>query len=101
LFKDNSIQIAIDSNDKITNKDISTNLGGVLIGHEFLFNRCIFSQQLGYYFFNEMPSLVDYFYHRWGFNYKLSRHAMLGLNLNANLQKAYLIDLRLVFSLYK
>jgi hypothetical protein len=103
LFKDNSIQIAIDSNDEITNKDISTNLGGVLIGHEFLFNRFIFSQQLGYYIFNELPkesNFVGTFYHRWGFNYKLSRHVMLGLNLNANLQKAYLIDLRLVFSVF-
>lgn len=104
LFKDNSIQIAIDSNDEITDKNLSTNLGGVLIGHEFLFNRCIFSQQLGYYIFNDLPEESNYvgtFYHRWGFNYKLSRHIMLGLNLNANLQKAYLIDLRLVFSFYK
>jgi len=40
-------------------------------------------------------------YHRWGINYKLNRRVMLGINLNANLQKAFILDGRLIFSLYK
>lgn len=102
FFRDHSMRMAVDSNIFYLNKDVSINLGGVLLGHEFIFNRCIFSQQLGVYFFNELPSeLVDRVYHRWGFNYKLHKQWMLGLNLNANLQKAFLFDIRMIFSLYQ
>ncbi|MFM1971146.1 MAG: hypothetical protein RL731_968 [Bacteroidota bacterium] len=102
MFRDHSMRTAVDSNIFYLNKDVSINLGGLLLGHEFIFNRCIFSQQLGMYFFNELPSdLVGRFYHRWGFNYKLHKQWMLGLNLNANLQKAFLFDLRMIYSLYQ
>lgn len=100
-FRDHSMRTAVDSNIFYLNKDVSINLAGTLIGHEFVFNRCVFSQQLGMYLFNELPSkLVGRFYHRWGFNYKLNKQFMVGLNLNANLQKAFLFDLRVIFSLY-
>ncbi len=100
-FRDHSMRMSVDSNIFYLNKEVSINLGGLLIGHEFVFNRCIFSQQLGMYYFNQLPQdLVGRFYHRWGFNYKLNKQFMAGLNLNANLEKAFLFDLRLVYSLY-
>jgi hypothetical protein len=101
-FRDNSLRTAVDSNIFYLNKDVSINLAGALIGHEFVFNRCVFSQQLGMYLFNELPSkLVGKFYHRWGFNYKINKQIMAGLNLNANLQKAFLFDVRIIYCLYK
>lgn len=42
FFKDNSNRMAIDSNGLVPNKDRNINLAGVMIGHEFLFNRMIF-----------------------------------------------------------
>jgi hypothetical protein len=101
-IRDHSMRTSVDSNIFYLNKDVSINLIGALAGHEFVFNRCVFSQQLGMYLFNELPSeLVGKFYHRWGFNYKLNKHFMVGLNLNANLQKAFLFDMRLIYCLYK
>ncbi len=101
-FRDHSMRMAVDSNSLNPNKDVSISLAGAMVGHEFVFNRCVFSQQLGMYLFNELPpDLVGKFYHRWGFNYKLNKQFMVGLNLNANLQKAFLFDARVIYSLYK
>jgi hypothetical protein len=101
-YVDQSMQVAMDSSDIYRPQHLSNKLAGLLVGHEFLFNRCIFSQQLGVYLFKEVPGvLINKVYHRWGFNFKLNKRFMLGLNLNSNLQKAFIFDARLVFSLYK
>lgn len=99
---DKSMRSALDSNFYTWDLNLDHRLAGVMVGHEFLFNRMIFSQQLGYYIYKEIPDdLLRNLYHRWGINYKLSRRWMLGINLNSNLQKAFILDGRLVFSLYK
>jgi hypothetical protein len=99
---DNSMRTALDSSAYTWNLNLDHKLAGVMLGHEFLFNRMIFSQQLGMYIYKEIPeNVLGKLYHRWGINYKLSRNVMLGVNLNSNLQKAFILDGRLVFSLYR
>lgn len=101
-YVDESMDAGMDSSEIYRDMNLDHRLVGLLLGHEFLFNRMIFSQQLGVYIYKELPGeLVNRVYHRWGINYKLSRRWMLGINLNSNLQKAFILDGRLVFSLYK
>jgi hypothetical protein len=70
---------------------------GLLVGHEFLLGRFIFSQRIGVYVFNQNPYFEDW-YHRWGLQYKMSRHWWAGFNLKAHKHVADYIDLRLVYS---
>jgi len=101
-FKDESMDFALKRHNIYYANTFDVRLLGLLAGHEFLFNRMIFSQQLGYYLHNEIPKeFVGRFYHRFGINYKLNKHLMFGLNLNSNLQKAYIFDARMLFSLYR
>lgn len=86
--------------DRYWDRDLNSKMAGLMIGHEFLFNRCIFSQQLGYWVFKDNPEFFRA-YHRWGISYKLNKEIRVGLNLNASLQKAYFIDARLTYSLYR
>jgi hypothetical protein len=71
-----------------------------MLGHDFLLGNYVFSQQLGYYLFNE----TNYFnsvYHRWGLLYKTKSNLNFGINLLAHAQVANFIDLRLVYSFNK
>ncbi len=98
---DKGMRTAMDSSALYYGKNISDKLGGILIGHEYLFNRCIFSQQIGYYFYKKIPGeLVGPIYHRWGIYYKLNKYFKLGLNLNVDIQKAFVFDARIVYSFY-
>jgi hypothetical protein len=101
-FKDESMDFALQKHNVYYAYTFDVRMLGLLGGHEFLFNRMIFSQQLGYYLHNEIPKeFVGRLYHRFGINYKLNKHLMLGLNLNSNMQKAYIFDARMLFSFYK
>lgn len=101
-YKDESMRYAMDHHPDYYDKNYDNRLVGLLGGHEFLFNRCLFSQQLGVYLYKEVPGeFINRVYHRWGYSYKLSRKVMMGINLNANLQKAFLFDLRLAYCWYK
>ncbi|MBJ7428044.1 MAG: acyloxyacyl hydrolase, partial [Bacteroidia bacterium] len=66
---------------------------GLTFGHEFLLGNFIFSQQLGYYAFNESTYFSN-FYHRWGLLYKTKSNLNLGINLLAHAQVANFIDFR-------
>ncbi len=96
-FQDLSNKRYLDS--RFFYKNYDSRMVGVLAGHEFVLNRFIFSQQLGFYLFKDNPEFSR-IYQRWGISYKLNREFRLGLNLNASLQKAYIFDLRLSYSLY-
>ena len=69
---------------------------GILFGHEFLLGKFIFSQRLGYYYFSEMP--YERFYHRWGLNYRISKHWGAGFSLLAHKQVADFFNVKLTYS---
>ncbi|HEY9341708.1 MAG TPA: acyloxyacyl hydrolase [Hanamia sp.] len=80
--------------------DTDYNRFGVLAGHEFLFKKFNFSQQLGLFVYNRDPDL-GLIYHRWGLNYKMNPHWMIGCNLSAHRITADFLDIRLVYLKYK
>jgi hypothetical protein len=84
----------------------SSTLAGLLIGHQFLLNRFIFSQQLGVYVFKQTvqfnenyTNLYHTIYHRWGISYKLSEHWSLAINILVHNQIADFIDGRVIYRL--
>jgi len=99
-FADESMRSAMDNNPNESYKELSHHRVGITLGHEFLFNKFIFSQQFGYYLFKEIP-FVGITYHRWGLTYKVNKHIQFGTSLLANLQKANFLDCRFSYSFYR
>lgn len=79
------------------NLDRSYFRSGLLIGHEFLLGKFVFSQQLGYYLFNEAPYFTS-LYHKWGINYYTNSGLYLGTQLLVHRQVANFIDFRIGYS---
>ena len=82
----------------------SSTLAGVLIGHQFLLNRFIFTQQLGFYiskhtktYNTQYAELFQSIYHRWGLQYKINDHLFAGITLLAHNQIADFIDAGIVY----
>jgi hypothetical protein len=93
VFHDEALKHKI-KNDSLNSSALRS---GVLIGHEFLLGKFIFSQRLGIYVFNP----TDYFntiYHRWGIHYRLNKSWGAGFNLQAHRHVADFIDLRIIYS---
>ncbi len=95
---------AMESIKKMLGDNTNCNMLGLMIGHEFVFRRIFFSQQLGYYLYKNtatfsmlyqqpFPSL----YHRWGLRYKLNQQWYIGFNMLAHKQVADFIDVRLSY----
>ncbi len=94
---DNSLRRQLD-NDTLNN--LSSNRLGLLFGHEFIFNRMVFTQQIGWYAYNQIPYFNN-LYHRWGVNFRVSNRFWPGISLLANAQKAQFIEFRTTVNLYK
>lgn len=77
--------------------DASATRAGLLLGHEFLLGKFIFSQRFGIYVFNPTNYFEDV-YHRWGIHYRINRHLGTGFNLQAHRHIADFIDLRFTWS---
>ncbi|MCU7549071.1 acyloxyacyl hydrolase [Chitinophagaceae bacterium LB-8] len=73
---------------------------GLLVGHEFILGKFLFSQRLGIYVFDQTP-YYDQLYHRWGLQYRINQHIGVGFNLQAHRQVADYVDLRVVYSFQK
>jgi hypothetical protein len=67
-------------------------------GHEFLWARIIFRQQIGVYLFDKTPYNPAW-YHRWALLYRMNNRLMAGVSIKAHKQVANFTDLRLTFSL--
>jgi hypothetical protein len=93
-------------------KSIKYNLGdsssntfaGLMLGHQFLFRKIIFSQQLGFYLSKHTNIYVNLYqqpfpviYHRWGLLYKLTPHWYIGFNMLVHNQVADFIDGRITY----
>jgi len=68
----------------------------VMIGHEFLWGKYVFSQQVGVYLFDFTPYYPGWF-HRWGLYRKVGDKFMAGINLKAHKQVANFVDFRLIY----
>lgn len=93
VYDDKSLRMQI-KRDSIR---VSAVRSGLMVGHEFLLGKFIFSQRLGIYVFNQTP-YYDRVYHRWGIQYFLTKNISIGLNLKAHRHVADFVDLRLTYS---
>lgn len=94
FLEDNIQQYEIDQADSTGNRRKFS----VLLGHEFLLGRILFSQQLGIYLYN--PGWEgDPVYQRWGFMYRFTDKIAFGINLKAHRNVANFVDYRFSFSL--
>lgn len=97
FIADKSIRQQLDFD---TLNHLSINRMGLMFGHEFIFNRMVFTQQVGWYTYNQIPYFNN-LYHRWGVNFKISNRFWPGISLLANAQKAQFIEFRTTVNLYK
>jgi hypothetical protein len=72
---------------------------GILVGHEFLLGKFVFSQQLGLYLSGQHNN--DLLYHRWGLRYHFLPRWTIGVSLRAHKQVADFTDLRVAYSIWK
>jgi hypothetical protein len=72
---------------------------GAMTGHEFFFNKFIFSQQLGIYLAGRNDS--ELLYHRWGLQYQFLTRWRVGINLRAYRAVAEFTDVRLSYTIFK
>jgi hypothetical protein len=72
----------------------------LLAGHEFIWGKFIFSQQLGFYIYEKTPYYNAWF-HRWGLYRKISKNFMAGVNLKAHLNVANFFDVRFIYTLVR
>ncbi len=77
--------------------DASAVRAGLLVGHEFLLGRFLFSQRLGVYIFNQTP-YYNRIYHRWGIHYLINKNWGAGLHLKVHRHIADFVDLRITYS---
>jgi len=89
---------------KIIGDKTPSNLVGLMVGHEFIFRRILFSTQLGYYIYKDTKTFSQLYaqefpalYHRWGLRYKLNTHWYAGFNMLVHKQVADFIDVRLQY----
>jgi hypothetical protein len=96
IFMDRALrmQLSIDS------VEASHVRAGILVGHEFLLGKFLFSQRLGVYLFDETP-YFDRIYHRWGIQFRANRRWSAGFNLQAHRHVADFIDFRVAYSWQK
>ena len=73
---------------------------GIMVGHEFILGKFLFSQQIGLYVFDKTP-YYDQLFHRWGLQYRISNQFAVGFNLKAHRHEADFADLRLSYSFQK
>lgn len=73
--------------------------GGILVGHQFLMGRVVFSQQLGVYFFDQFP-INDPVYQRFGIGVHITKRLYAGFSLKTHRHVADLLELRAAWRLY-
>ena len=93
LYQDNALREQL----KADTLQASAIKSGVLMGHEFLWGRFIFSQQIGIYLFDQSPYYPAW-YHRWGLLYRFQQRWMAGFQLKAHKHIALFPDIRIQYS---
>jgi hypothetical protein len=68
---------------------------GLLVGHELLLGKFVFSQQIGWHLYSPFRAVPDAFYQRYGLAYRLKKSLTLGFTLKAYKQVADIFDIRL------
>lgn len=75
-------------------------MASVYIGHEFLFNKIIFSQQYGKYITDYPAFFKSSTFHRWGLRYRFTNRFYAGFNMKVHKFTADFIDLRVQYKIF-
>jgi hypothetical protein len=94
IYRDDKLDIKLEQQ----SIEASPVKAGVMLGHEFILGKFLFSQRLGLYIFDQTP-FYDLMYHRWGIQYKLNKNWGIGFNFLAHRQVAEVIDMRIIYSI--
>lgn len=78
------------------NSSASPVLAGVHAGHAFLLGRVKFTQQVGVYVFNQ-TTYYKRMYLRFGLDYRIAKHLLVGVNLKTHADNADFADARLIY----
>ena len=70
----------------------------VMVGHEFILGRLLFSQRLGTYIY-QAGNYYNQFFHQWGLTYQLRDHWGLGVDLKVHQDVADYGALRFTYTL--
>lgn len=70
--------------------------GAILVGHQFLLGKVMFSQQLGIYFFDQFK-LNDPVYQRFGLGLHVTKRLFAGFSLKTHRHVADLLELRMAW----
>jgi Lipid A 3-O-deacylase (PagL) len=88
--------------DQLLQRQLASNMissdglrAGILVGHEFLLEKFIFSQQFGMYVAGQYDT--DLFYQRWGLQYYFLPRWRIGVNLRARKHLADFTDIRIAY----
>ena len=99
-----ALELYYDNADKQQMKIEAASNSGIkcaaMMGHEFLWGKYIFSQQVGVYLFDATPYYPSW-YHRWGLYCIINDKWMAGINLKAHKQVANFVDVRLIYTFNK
>jgi len=76
------------------NEDTDHHNASLIIGHELLIGKIIFSQNLCFYIYNPYESEDDVLYQRYSLRYQLSDHLFTGFTLKAHRHVAHIFDVR-------
>ncbi|MCU0443019.1 MAG: acyloxyacyl hydrolase [Bacteroidia bacterium] len=79
--------------------NVSPMLFSIVMGHEFILGKLLFSQQIGVYLHRTNSLYPASFYHRWGLTYPIFKKVSIGLNLKVHSQEANFFDARIVYTL--
>jgi Lipid A 3-O-deacylase (PagL) len=74
--------------------------GAVLVGHQFLLGRVVFSQQLGIYVFDQFK-VNDPVYQRFGLGLHVTRRLYAGISLKTHRHVADLAEIRLGYGIWR
>ncbi|MEM8894049.1 MAG: acyloxyacyl hydrolase [Bacteroidota bacterium] len=85
---------------EITGDPYDAYLVGLLVGHNFVFGRLTFNQQLGWYAYRNYPPLDRNFYQRYEILYRIGEKWQLGTSLIAHGHVAENLDFRLGYLLF-
>lgn len=72
----------------------TSNRAALITGHEFMLGRFVFSQQIGVYIYDRARH-HDFFYHRWGLDYKNKHGVFIGGSLKAHRHVAEFTEVRI------
>ncbi|MEQ9300337.1 MAG: acyloxyacyl hydrolase [Cyclobacteriaceae bacterium] len=85
---------------EITGSAYDPYLVGLLVGHNFVFGKLTFNQQIGWYAYRNYPPMDRQFYQRYEILYRLGEQWQIGTSLIAHGHVAENLDLRLGYLIH-